>query len=134
MSVFVDTSAFYAMLDDKDARHEQAREVLRDLADRDADVVCTNYILLESIALLQHRLGIAAVRTLQEDIAPVVRVIWLEEEDHHAAVQTLLTAARRQLSLVDCTSFHVMRRLGIRQAFAFDQHFAEQGFECLPHV
>jgi len=40
-----------------------------------------------------------------------------------------LTAARRQLSLVDCISFEVMRRRGIKTAFTFDDHFAEQGFE-----
>ena len=39
---------------------------------------------------------------------------------------------RRQLSLVDCASFDIMRRLGLRDVFAFDPHFAEQGFRCLP--
>jgi predicted nucleic acid-binding protein len=43
-----------------------------------------------------------------------------------------LTSARRRLSLVDCTSFEVMRRLGITSAFAIDRHFVEQGFEVLP--
>ena len=33
---------------------------------------------------------------------------------------------------VDCVSFSVMRRLGVRDAFAFDAHFGEQGFTCLP--
>jgi predicted nucleic acid-binding protein len=36
------------------------------------------------------------------------------------------------LSLVDCTSFQVMRQLGIDTAFAFDEHFAEQHFTCIP--
>ncbi|MDP2857839.1 MAG: VapC toxin family PIN domain ribonuclease, partial [Bacillota bacterium] len=44
----------------------------------------------------------------------------------------LLTAGRRNLSLVDCVSFDVMRRLGMEKAFAFDAHFAEQGFQCMP--
>jgi predicted nucleic acid-binding protein len=44
----------------------------------------------------------------------------------------LLTANRRQLSLVDCVSFEMMRRLGIKTAFTYDRHFSEQGFECLP--
>ena len=39
---------------------------------------------------------------------------------------------RRQLSLVDCISFDVMHRHGIRWAFAFDSHFKEQGFVCPP--
>ncbi len=45
---------------------------------------------------------------------------------------TLLIAARRQLSLVDCASFDAMRRLGITTVFTFDKHFAEQGFAQVP--
>lgn len=54
------------------------------------------------------------------------------EENHGVAVTALLTAGKRQLSLVDCSSFEAMRRLGITSAFAFDRHFAEQGFEQVP--
>jgi predicted nucleic acid-binding protein len=132
MSTFVDTSALYAILDANDKKHAQAREVWSALADRMAQVTSTNYVLLETTALLQHRLGMNAVRALQQEIVPVLLVHWINDEDHDTAVAALLTAGRRRLSLVDCTSFGVMRQLGIRQAFAFDQHFAEQGFECVP--
>lgn len=47
---------------------------------------------------------------------------------------TTLTANRRQLSLVDCVSFTVMRERGIKTAFVFDDHFEEQGFECIPDM
>jgi len=40
----------------------------------------------------------------------------------------LLTAGRRELSLVDCVSFACMRRQGLTRAFHFDRHFREQGF------
>jgi len=42
-----------------------------------------------------------------------------------------MEGGRRDVSLVDYTTFEVMRREGIRQAFAFDPHFAEAGFACL---
>ena len=132
MSTFVDTSALYAILDANDKKHAQAREVWSALADRMAQVTSTNYVLLETTALLQHQLGMDAVRALQQEIVPVLLVHWINDEDHDTAVAALLTAGRRRLSLVDCTSFGVMRQLGIRQAFAFDEHFAEQGFECVP--
>ncbi|MBZ5593473.1 MAG: hypothetical protein LAP39_14615 [Acidobacteriia bacterium] len=32
---------------------------------------------------------------------------------------------------VDCASFAVMRRLNIKKAFTFDQHFRTAGFEIL---
>lgn len=44
----------------------------------------------------------------------------------------LLAASRRKLSLVDCVSFEIMRTLGIKTVFAFDLHFAEQGFKSIP--
>jgi predicted nucleic acid-binding protein len=53
------------------------------------------------------------------------------EAEHRAGVTALLTAGRRELSLVDCVSFVVMRQLNLKNAFAFDRDFLAQGFETL---
>jgi uncharacterized protein len=129
MTIFVDTSALLAVLDADDQQHMSAREAWQDLVAREEDLVCTNYILVETFALVQHRLGVEAVRTLQEDIVPVLRIEWIDAQSHNTSVAALLTAARRQLSLVDCASFDAMRRLGISTALTFDRHFDEQGFQ-----
>jgi len=128
MSVFVDTSALLAVLDADDDFHPPARRIWGDLLQRTEDLFCTSYVLVECFALVQNRLGIAAVRVLTEDILPVLRVHWVAPEEHLAGVSALLTAGRRDLSLVDCVSFDNMRRLGVSDAFAFDQDFVEQGF------
>jgi uncharacterized protein len=47
-------------------------------------------------------------------------------------VSAMLAAGQRDVSLVDWTSFELMRRLGVNTAFAFDDDFAEQGFDLLP--
>jgi predicted nucleic acid-binding protein len=127
--VFIDTSAFYAVLDRDDSNHRQAARIWAALLDGGAALVTTNYILVETCALVQHRLGLQAVRTFAEDMLPVTEVQWVGPEQHASALLTLLTANRRQLSLVDCASFLFMRAGGIRRAFAFDQHYREQGFE-----
>lgn len=131
MSVFVDTSALLAVLDADDQFHPRARAVWTDLIGRAEDLISTNYVLVETFALVQHRLGMEAVRTLEEDILPVIRIHWVGEADHRAGVMAILTAGRRQLSLVDCVSFLTMRQLNLKAAFAFDPHFTEQGFEVL---
>lgn len=131
MIVFVDTSALFALLDRADLNHASAAAVWRDLHERQADLVCTNYVLVEALALIQHRLGMQAVRTFQDDLVPVLEVKWLTQESHEAGVAAFLTSASRRLSLVDCTSFETMRSMGIQAAFAYDQHFSEQGFTLL---
>ena len=132
MTIFVDTSALLAVLDADDSNHMKARKVWEDLINREEQLFSTNYVLVETIALVQHRLGIKALQTLQADILPMFRLEWVNEEIHRAGVAALLAAGRKKLTLVDLVSFNVMQRLGLQTAFAFDHHFSEQGFACLP--
>lgn len=131
MSVFVDTSAFLAVLNREDVHHPTAKVIWQRLLQHDEPLVCSNYVLVETLALLQNRLGMAAVRAFQQAVTPLLHIEWISPVAHHAAAAALLTANRRALSLVDCTSFEVMRAHGITQVFAFDPHFDEQGFERL---
>lgn len=132
MRVFVDTSAFLAVLDADDTEHERGKKAWEHFIAGEEVMVCSNYVLVETFALVQHRLGMEAVRAFQEDICPILNIEWMDESDHRAGVAAVLAASRRRLSLVDCVSFEVMRRLGIHRVFCFDPHFKEQGFECIP--
>jgi uncharacterized protein len=126
--VFVDTSAFYAVLDRDDESHAESARIWDALLGSEAVLITTNYVVVETCALIQHRLGLKALRTFFEDMLPVIDVRWIASHEHTAALQSLLTVNRRRISLVDCVSFIVMRTAGLRRAFAFDQHFTEQGF------
>jgi len=128
MTVFIDTSAFLAVLDGDDEFHSPADKVWNRLLMEGTALGTTNYVLVETTALLQSRLGVEAVRAFAKDIMPLLIVEWITPETHQAALAALLTAARRRLSLVDCTSFEVIRQRGIASVFAFDVHFQEQGF------
>jgi predicted nucleic acid-binding protein len=132
MRTFVETSAFYALLDRGDQNHEAAKRVWAGLLEKAEPSITSNYVLVETFALLQHRLGVAAVRGLQEDLIPVLQVEFVTPEQHRAGVSALLAADRRGLSLVDCVSFEVMRNSGIRTVFGFDPHFKGQGFTVIP--
>ncbi len=72
MTVFVDTSALYAVFDRDDANHEAAKEVWAQLLRASATLFTSNYVLVETTALLQRRLGLAAVRRFHEDVMPVL--------------------------------------------------------------
>jgi predicted nucleic acid-binding protein len=132
MRTFVDISALYAMLDRGDQNHGPAKRAWIEILDAEGSSVTTNYVLVETFALLQNRLGMAAVRGFQEDLIPVLQLEFVTPEQHRSGVSALLAADRRGLSLVDCVSFEVMRNLGIRAVFGFDPHFKEQGFTLIP--
>lgn len=129
--VFVDTSALYALLDASDERHDRARAAWLGLAEQKDSLITSSYVLVEATALLGRRLGIEAVRTLDSRFAPLLSVVWVNEALHRRAMAALLVAGKRNLSLVDCVSFEVMREMNIDIAFALDAHFQQQGFTLL---
>jgi predicted nucleic acid-binding protein len=132
MTAFVDTSAFLAVIDRDDDHHSKADKAWKRLLDGDEPLVTSNYVLVETFAVLQHRIGIEAVREFERDVVPVVGIRWIGEHQHAAGISAVLSGGRRCLSLVDSTSFEVMKGLGIRRCFTFDGHFREQGFDCIP--
>ena len=131
-AVFIDTSAFFALLDADDAGHRRVKDSWAKLLQSDPFLTTSNYILVETFALVQNRLGGEAVRVFQEEIVPLLDIRWIDAPVHHAATSAQLAAGRKHLSLVDCSSFEIMRRSGIRRAFTLDRHFREYGFECVP--
>jgi predicted nucleic acid-binding protein len=129
--VFLDTSAILSVLDADDQHHAEADAIWQRLLASDEKLCSTNYVLIETFALVQRRLGMEAVRAMEREIIPLLEVSWMSPEAHQASVQALLAASRRSLSLVDCSSFEIMRHRGLHRAFAFDKHYEEQGFELL---
>ncbi|MEA3351648.1 MAG: PIN domain-containing protein [Chloroflexota bacterium] len=130
--ILIDTSAIIAVLCKEDQYHTQAAKIWIDLLDKNERILCNNYILLETTALIQRRHGLDIIRAFYNDMVPILQVEWLDHDQHTQSVEALLRYDRRRLSLVDLTAFATMRRLGIRKAFTFDKHFAEQGFDVIP--
>lgn len=131
MNVVVDTSAFLALLDASEQNHGPAARIWRQLIEQDALPFCTSFVLVETAALVQNRLGLNQLRAFHENVFPFLRVLWVDAALYNAGMTALLTANRRRLSLVDCVTFAAMRQTGLNTAFAFDVHFSEQGFELL---
>lgn len=127
--VFVDTSALYALLVEGDDNHPAARRTAPSLRREGARLVTSSFVVLETVTLLQARVGVAAVRIFNRDVLPLLDVVWVDEELLRLAMTTLLASSRRKISLADWSSFAIMRERGIVRAFAYDEDFARQGFE-----
>ncbi len=68
-----------------------------------------------------------------DDILPAaVRILWIDESTHRLATSAMVGSLNRGVSLVDWTSFVVIRELGIDRAFTFDADFGAQGLQVIP--
>jgi predicted nucleic acid-binding protein len=132
VSVFVDTLAIVALLDTQDQCRHTALSFWEDSVRREVPLFTTNYVLIETTAVVQRRLGLAALQTFRDDIVPFLDVVWVTEAQHTLGMNTALIAGRRKLSIVDCISFLIMQERRVNTAFTFDEHFREQGFTVVP--
>jgi uncharacterized protein len=125
-SIFVDTSAFFALADQTDRLHHQALQYVQST---DRLLVTSNVVVYETITLVRMRLGYEPAlqfgfRLLSETTTPVIRVTPAAEENAWAIFRQY---PDKRFSFTDCTSFAIMKRLGIATAFAFDEDFRQFG-------
>ncbi|HKY09277.1 MAG TPA: PIN domain-containing protein [Candidatus Binatia bacterium] len=125
----VDTSAIYALLARQDANHHKALTVLRSLPRRGLTPVLSNFIVAETHALLLSRMGSKVARDW------LMKQIWTIEavtaSDEKKAKEIIERYDDKTFSYTDATSFALMDRLEIKEAFAFDVHFLQYGLKLL---
>ena len=130
--VFVDTSALYALLVEDDASHGAASAGAASLRELGANLVTSSFVVLETVSLLQARIGVEAVRVFYADMLPLLSILWIDESLLQRAMDALLAAAERRISLTDWTSITLMQDRGIALAFAFDDDLARHGAVLVP--
>jgi uncharacterized protein len=121
MSLFVDTSIWYAAADSSDTDNSRAKTALSG----GESLVTTDHVLIESWGLIHHRIGTHAARRFWEVIRDgVARVEIVGTADLNAAWRIGEEFPDQDFSIVDRTSFAVMRRLGIARAASLESDFA----------
>ena len=122
--IFVDTSAFFAIMDTKDRAHTAAIEWLGVSNDT---LLSTDYVIDESLTLLRSRGQAERAIELGRDVlvSQSVVVHRLTDEDFRRSWETFYRFDDKLWSFTDCSSKVVMEQLGITKAFAFDEHFAQ---------
>jgi len=127
--VLVDTSAVFALVNRHDVNHAAARRTLGRLKKQRFEPLLTNFIVAESHALLLSRIDAAiARRWVTTNVWTIERV---QDHDESRAKAIIVHYADKTFTYTDATSFAVMERLGIKTAFAFDEHFRQYGFQMI---
>ena len=127
--VFVDTTAFFAIENQRDRHHAEALEARDELMSRGERLITSDYILDEVYTLIRMRVSHRTAVEFGESIqtSRVVRVEPVTTGDLEAAWRIFKRYDDKPFSFTDCTSFVLMERLRIRSAFTFDRNFIEYG-------
>jgi predicted nucleic acid-binding protein len=129
--LFVDTSAWYDMVFPDTPAHADIEKTMRAPGTK---LVTSTYVLDELVSLLVARKGhaIAAQAASLMRSAPEVRLEHPDAAEEARAWRLFLDRPDKRYTLTDCLSFVIMRRLGITEALATDDHFRQEGFTVLP--
>ncbi|MBI3755665.1 MAG: type II toxin-antitoxin system VapC family toxin [Deltaproteobacteria bacterium] len=129
--IFADTSGWYATLDKNDADHLAAKAFF---AKPQSSLITTNLIAGETITLVNNRLGHNEAVSIGKKFwdEEISRLIFVTPEMERLAWNLFQKFDDKRFSFVDCTSFVVMKELGITTAFTFDEHFKQAGFIAIP--
>ena len=126
MTVFVDTSAICALLDRADEGHPRAMRGQAVIAGE--ELVTHEYVVIETVSIVHRRLGSGAAARLIDDFLPALTVVDVGEQLRNRALASFRAGVSTDVSLVDRTSFEVMRDHAISRAFALDDAFEHAGF------
>ncbi|MBI4378631.1 MAG: PIN domain-containing protein [Nitrospinae bacterium] len=128
--LFVDTGAWYAIVDKKDPDHNKAKYFLKI---NKIPLITTNFVFDETITLLRCRLGWNVAKDFGHSLksSKFVSLISIKDEDEERAWEIFLKYKDKDFSYTDCTSFAVMERLKMDTAFTFDSHFQSMGLKVV---
>ena len=128
--MFVDTSAFLAIKNSRDTLHRDALALKERLFRAGRAILTSDYVLDESYTMIRRRAGHRIAVEFGEELrgSSAVRVETITREIAEHAWAIFKRFADKDFSFTDCTSFALMRLLGVREALAFDDHFTQAGF------
>ncbi len=132
--IFVDTSAWIAIISPKDKYHLAAKEVYGDLLAQKRHLLISNFIVAETYTHLLWKLGhhkATSFLNIIED-ATSIKCIWSDQKLEALARDILRRYDDQDFSYTDAVSFALMEQRELTEAFAFDHHFSVAGFNQLP--
>lgn len=129
--LFVDTSAWFAFINRADPSHQGVAALLSRFKGR---LVTSNFVFDETVSLCRYRLGHRPATSAGEILrsGAIADVIRITAQDEAAAWALFAARPDQRYSFTDCTSFILLRRLGLATVAALDHDFSTEGFEVLP--
>jgi predicted nucleic acid-binding protein len=130
--LFVDTSGWGNLIDSAQPHHSQAATIYRAARQQERKIITTNYIIVELVALPTSPLRVSRSKTVAFidglRTSPYVEFVHVDLILQEQAWQLFKSREDKLWSLVDCTSFVVMKQRSILEAVTTDHHFEQAGY------
>lgn len=133
MMIFVDAGAWIAITDRNDQHSKEAGQIYTDLILRREQLVTSDLVLVETYNLLLRTIGNKTTLSFAHKlkINSYLKIVTIITQDWERAWKILEKYNDKDFSFTDCTSFALMERLKIKNAFAFDSHFRQFGLTLI---
>jgi predicted nucleic acid-binding protein len=133
-AIFVDTGAWYAVVDKSDQYHKRATDTYPKLLSSYKHLMTTNLVMAETYILIRRALGHGSAILFLESLAasPRITKIYSDSNLEETAEDILRKYHDQYFSYTDAVSFAVMKQYRIVEAFSFDEHFVTAGFTIMP--
>jgi uncharacterized protein len=133
--IFLDTGFVIALESADDQNHPAAIRFWQEFqSDDSVPLVTTSYVLDEVATFFNargfHAKAMEACGGLMN--SPSVLLVHVDEDLFHESWRYFSRHRDKRYSLTDCVSFVVMKRMKLKSALTFDQHFVQAGFERKP--
>jgi predicted nucleic acid-binding protein len=125
--IYIDTSAFYALIDRSDTCHKAAKALWPSLLKNRINLVTSSYVVSETMTILQKRLGQEAACLWHKAVLGVVDIQWVDRSLHTLGYELWQSLGRLGFSLIDCVGHILMNQHQVTRAFCFKAHYAHQG-------
>ncbi len=133
-NLFVDTSAWVAVVNSRDQYHPVAGDFYRHCFSNYKRLITSNLVVAETYIMLRLDCGSTVALQWWDMINDSIKieVVYADAELTAGAFDLIKKYQDQRISLTDAASFKVMEERGIKEAFTFDSHFSTAGFIKLP--
>ena len=135
MKLFVDTSAFIALVDATDRNHRPARKCYLEIIESGNRLVSSNFVICETLNYLRTRISYRVSIEFRESVykSNILEITPVSSEIEEADYKIFKKYKDKAFSFTDCTSFALMEREKIKKVFSLDHHFVQYGsFQMIP--
>jgi predicted nucleic acid-binding protein len=134
--IFLDTGFLLGLVSERDENHSRVKAVIEGYRGRSlwTEVLTTNHVIAETITAVRvkahpnaersHALAVEVGRQLYA--GALGRIYQVTAEEERAAFEYFARHRDKEYSFVDCVSFTVMEKLGIREALSVDADFTHR--------